>query len=133
MAVVGIIPAAGSGERLGASGPKAFAMCGGRSLLDWSLEVLLGLLLALVQRVHQLGGKDLLRPGEHLLLTRRKALVELADREVANHLGELVDVARLDLVAVVLEPAIPVLGHLRDVVLEHGQDLLDRDLVDHAA
>jgi 2-C-methyl-D-erythritol 4-phosphate cytidylyltransferase len=40
MAVVGIIPAAGSGERLGASGPKAFALCGGRSLLDWSLEVL---------------------------------------------------------------------------------------------
>src|SRR5436305_6284279 len=40
MAVVGIIPAAGSGERLGASGPKAFVMCGGRSLLDWSLEAL---------------------------------------------------------------------------------------------
>jgi 2-C-methyl-D-erythritol 4-phosphate cytidylyltransferase len=40
MAVVGIVPAAGSGERLGASGPKAFVMCGGRSLLDWSLEVL---------------------------------------------------------------------------------------------
>jgi 2-C-methyl-D-erythritol 4-phosphate cytidylyltransferase len=40
MAVVGIIPAAGSGERLGASGPKAFVMCGGRPLLDWSLEVL---------------------------------------------------------------------------------------------
>lgn len=42
MAVVGIIPAAGSGERLGASGPKAFALCGGRSLLDWSLDVLAG-------------------------------------------------------------------------------------------
>jgi 2-C-methyl-D-erythritol 4-phosphate cytidylyltransferase len=40
MAVVGIVPAAGSGDRLGASGPKAFAVCGGRSLLDWSLEVL---------------------------------------------------------------------------------------------
>jgi 2-C-methyl-D-erythritol 4-phosphate cytidylyltransferase len=40
MAVVGIVPAAGSGERLGAPGPKAFAVCGGRSLLDWSLEVL---------------------------------------------------------------------------------------------
>src|SRR3954469_15880248 len=40
MAVVGIVPAAGSGERLGASGPKAFAVCGGRSLLDWSLDVL---------------------------------------------------------------------------------------------
>src|SRR3954465_14120709 len=37
---VGIVPAAGSGERLGASGPKAFALCGGRPLLDWSLDVL---------------------------------------------------------------------------------------------
>src|SRR5439155_23809180 len=27
-------------ERLGASGPKAFALCGGRPLLDWSLDVL---------------------------------------------------------------------------------------------
>jgi len=40
MAVVGIIPAAGSGERLGGSGPKAFVVCGGRPLLEWSLEVL---------------------------------------------------------------------------------------------
>jgi 2-C-methyl-D-erythritol 4-phosphate cytidylyltransferase len=40
MAVVGIVPAAGSGERLGAAGPKAFALCGGRPLLDWSLDVL---------------------------------------------------------------------------------------------
>jgi 2-C-methyl-D-erythritol 4-phosphate cytidylyltransferase len=40
MAVVGIVPAAGSGERLGASGPKAFVLCGGRPLLEWSLEVL---------------------------------------------------------------------------------------------
>lgn len=40
MAVVGIIPAAGSGERLGAEGPKAFVVCGGRPLLDWSLQAL---------------------------------------------------------------------------------------------
>jgi len=40
MAVVGILPTAGSGERLGGSGPKAFALCGGRPLLDWSLDVL---------------------------------------------------------------------------------------------
>lgn len=40
MAVVGIIPAAGSGERLGAPGPKAFATCAGRPLLEWSLDVL---------------------------------------------------------------------------------------------
>ena len=40
MAVVGIVPAAGSGERLGASQPKAFALCAGRPLLDWSVDVL---------------------------------------------------------------------------------------------
>ena len=40
MAVVGIVPAAGGGERLGAPGPKAFVTCGGRPLLDWSLDVL---------------------------------------------------------------------------------------------
>lgn len=40
MAVVGIVPAAGTGERLGAEVPKAFAPCRGRPLLDWSLDVL---------------------------------------------------------------------------------------------
>jgi 2-C-methyl-D-erythritol 4-phosphate cytidylyltransferase len=40
VAVVGIIPAAGSGERLGAPGPKAFTDCAGRPLVDWSLDVL---------------------------------------------------------------------------------------------
>jgi 2-C-methyl-D-erythritol 4-phosphate cytidylyltransferase len=40
VSVVGIVPAAGSGERLGLSAPKAFAPCGGRPLLEWSLEVL---------------------------------------------------------------------------------------------
>lgn len=40
MAVVGIVPAAGRGERLGAAGPKALALCGGRPLIEWSLDVL---------------------------------------------------------------------------------------------
>ncbi len=40
MAVVGIIPAAGRGERLGAERPKAFVVCAGRPLIEWSLEVL---------------------------------------------------------------------------------------------
>jgi 2-C-methyl-D-erythritol 4-phosphate cytidylyltransferase len=39
-AVVGIIPAGGSGERLGADRPKAFVVCAGRPLIEWSLEVL---------------------------------------------------------------------------------------------
>jgi len=40
MAVVGIVPAAGRGERLGATGPKAFVVCAGRPLIEWSLDVL---------------------------------------------------------------------------------------------
>jgi 2-C-methyl-D-erythritol 4-phosphate cytidylyltransferase len=40
MSVVGIVPAGGSGERLGADRPKAFVVCAGRPLLEWSLEVL---------------------------------------------------------------------------------------------
>jgi 2-C-methyl-D-erythritol 4-phosphate cytidylyltransferase len=38
--VVGIVPAGGSGERLGAERPKAFVALAGRPLLDWSLDVL---------------------------------------------------------------------------------------------
>jgi 2-C-methyl-D-erythritol 4-phosphate cytidylyltransferase len=37
---VALLVAAGRGERLGASGPKAFVMLGRRPLLEWSLEVL---------------------------------------------------------------------------------------------
>lgn len=38
--VVGILAAAGSGERLGRGEPKALAPCGGRALYEWSLEPL---------------------------------------------------------------------------------------------
>jgi 2-C-methyl-D-erythritol 4-phosphate cytidylyltransferase len=37
---VALIVAAGSGERLGAGGPKALVPVGGRPMLDWSLEAL---------------------------------------------------------------------------------------------
>ena len=40
MSVVGIVPAGGSGERLGADRPKAFVVCAGRPLVEWSLSVL---------------------------------------------------------------------------------------------
>jgi 2-C-methyl-D-erythritol 4-phosphate cytidylyltransferase len=40
LSVVGIVPAGGSGERLGADGPKAFVLLGGRPMLEWSLEAL---------------------------------------------------------------------------------------------
>jgi 2-C-methyl-D-erythritol 4-phosphate cytidylyltransferase len=38
--VVGIVPAGGSGERLGARQPKAFVVLAGKTLLDWSVEAL---------------------------------------------------------------------------------------------
>jgi 2-C-methyl-D-erythritol 4-phosphate cytidylyltransferase len=38
--VVGLLLAAGSGERLGARRPKAFVDCAGRPLLEWSLDAL---------------------------------------------------------------------------------------------
>jgi 2-C-methyl-D-erythritol 4-phosphate cytidylyltransferase len=38
--VVGIVPAAGRGERLGSDVPKAFVACAGRPLIEWSLDVL---------------------------------------------------------------------------------------------
>src|SRR5690242_20838641 len=40
MTAVALVVAAGRGERLGSSGPKAFVMCGGRPLLEWSIVAL---------------------------------------------------------------------------------------------
>jgi 2-C-methyl-D-erythritol 4-phosphate cytidylyltransferase len=40
MSAVALVVAAGRGERLGSSGPKAFVMCGGRPMLEWSIEAL---------------------------------------------------------------------------------------------
>ncbi|HYI38391.1 MAG TPA: 2-C-methyl-D-erythritol 4-phosphate cytidylyltransferase [Thermoleophilaceae bacterium] len=42
MTLVGIVPAGGSGERLGAQRPKAFVVLAGRAMLEWSVEVLQG-------------------------------------------------------------------------------------------
>ncbi|MEJ7750142.1 MAG: 2-C-methyl-D-erythritol 4-phosphate cytidylyltransferase [Thermoleophilaceae bacterium] len=40
MSTVALIAAGGSGERLGASGPKAFVVLAGRPMLEWSLLLL---------------------------------------------------------------------------------------------
>ena len=42
MTVVGIVPAGGSGERLGAGGPKAFVALAGQQLFAWSVAALSG-------------------------------------------------------------------------------------------
>jgi 2-C-methyl-D-erythritol 4-phosphate cytidylyltransferase len=40
MTAVALVVAAGRGERLGSTGPKAFVMCGGRPMLEWSIDAL---------------------------------------------------------------------------------------------
>jgi 2-C-methyl-D-erythritol 4-phosphate cytidylyltransferase len=59
VSVVGVIAAGGGGERLGADRPKAFVVCAGRPLIDWSLEVL----EAVCDRVVVAAPADWLRPG----------------------------------------------------------------------
>src|SRR5215208_30148 len=127
----GTIPTTDTVPGLRGRGGRAAA--GDVGLLDERLEVRLGVLLLHLERVHQLGGEDLLGSGVHLLLAGREPLLGLADREVADHLGELVDVAGLDLLTVVLEPAVPVLGHLAHVVAKHSQHALDGLLADDPA
>ena len=76
MAVVGIVPAAGSGERLGASEPKAFALCAGRPLLDWSVDVLGDVCDRVVVAVpagHE-DGRDRVRGGSSRSASVREAL-----------------------------------------------------------
>ena len=76
MAVVGIVPAAGSGERLGASEPKAFALCAGRPLLDWSVDVLTEVCDRVVVAVPagREGGPDRVRGGASRSASVREAL-----------------------------------------------------------
>src|SRR5436305_1389235 len=83
-----------------------------------------------VLRVHQLTGEDLLRLDEHLLLARREPLLAVAQRQVPDDFRQFEDVAGLHLVAVVLEAAVPVLGHLRAAARECFDDDLDHVLAD---
>ena len=60
-----VIAAAGSGERLGAGGPKAFVPLAGRPMIEWSLEAMraAGSIARIVvaippDHVHELGGDD---------------------------------------------------------------------------
>ena len=94
-------------------------------VLEHALEERVGLVLVEVAGVHELAGEDLLGLREHLLLAGREPLVGVADGEVADHLGDLEDVAGLELVAVVLVATAPVLGHLGGVAAQDLEDLVD--------
>ena len=57
----------------------------------------------------------------------------VAKREIPDDLGQLENVARLHLVSVVLETAVPVLGHLGRPARQRLQHDLDFLLADHPA
>jgi 2-C-methyl-D-erythritol 4-phosphate cytidylyltransferase len=85
MSVVGIVPAGGSGERLGADRPKAFVVCAGRPLIEWSLDVL----GSVCDRVVVAGppgydeGTDRVRGGESRSASVRNALAAAPEAEIA--------------------------------------------------
>jgi 2-C-methyl-D-erythritol 4-phosphate cytidylyltransferase len=85
MVVVGIIPAGGSGERLGADRPKAFVVCAGRPLIEWSLEVLGSVcdrvVVAAPEGYHD--GPDRVRGGDSRSASVRNALAEAPEATVA--------------------------------------------------
>lgn len=86
MTVVGIIPAAGSGERLGSDGPKAFVVCGGRPLLEWSLDVLRDCCDRVVLAVPPgtaLTGEDMVHGGSTRSESVRLALAAAPEATVA--------------------------------------------------
>ncbi len=85
MSVVGIIPAGGSGERLGADRPKAFVVCAGRPLLDWSLEVLAPFCERVVVAVPPgyEEGRDRVTGGDSRSASVRNALAAAPEASVA--------------------------------------------------
>jgi 2-C-methyl-D-erythritol 4-phosphate cytidylyltransferase len=85
LAVVGIVPAAGRGERLGAEVPKAFAACAGRPLIDWSLDVLRAVCDRVVVAVPPgyETGPDLVTGGASRSESVRAALADAPEATVA--------------------------------------------------
>jgi 2-C-methyl-D-erythritol 4-phosphate cytidylyltransferase len=85
VSVVGIVPAGGSGERLGSERPKAFVVLAGRPLLDWSLEVLASVCERVVVAVpagHE-EDPDRVRGGESRSESVRNALSAAPEATVA--------------------------------------------------
>ena len=82
--VVGIVPAGGSGERLGADRPKAFAVLAGKPLLAWSLEALAPVcdrVVAAVPAGHE-QGEDRVPGGPSRSASVRNALAAAPEADV---------------------------------------------------
>jgi 2-C-methyl-D-erythritol 4-phosphate cytidylyltransferase len=85
LTVVGIVPAAGRGERLGGQVPKALVVCAGRPLLEWSLDVLRAVCDRVVVAVPpgEEEGADRVAGGASRSESVRNALAAAPEAEVA--------------------------------------------------
>jgi 2-C-methyl-D-erythritol 4-phosphate cytidylyltransferase len=93
--VTAVIAAAGSGERLGAGGPKAFVPLGGRPMISWSLdaclaaEAVVGVVVAVPAGYeHGLDGRErvaVVEGGASRAESVANALVEVETEYVAIH------------------------------------------------
>src|SRR5690242_7070965 len=122
-------------------GPSPRRLERARGPRDWCRELLgedlvelgLGGVLVKADGEGKLGQEDLAGLAEHALLAGREALVLLTDREVPDDLGNLVDVAALQLLDVVLERPGPVRRHPGLLLAEDREHLLDLFVVDDVA
>src|SRR4030042_5552746 len=89
-----------------------------------------GVVLRHMLRVHELRGQDALHLAVHLLLPGGEALLVVAQSQVADHIRDLKNVARLDLVPVVPYPAVPVDRHPGGVIAKDTEELLHHTLGD---
>jgi 2-C-methyl-D-erythritol 4-phosphate cytidylyltransferase len=94
LSVTAVIAAAGSGERLGAGGPKAFVPLAGRPMVEWSIvafravESVRSIVVACPPgHVHELGGHDLgvVEGGETRSQSVSNALAAVGTELVAIH------------------------------------------------
>ncbi len=139
---VGLLVAAGRGERLGAPGPKALAMVAGRPLVEWSLEALRAapsvrsVVVAVPPGVEVPGG---VAGGASRSESVRNALAACDGGEdvvvVHDAARPLLDVALVEACVAALEgfDAVVAAVPVTDTVKEAGPDRVVRRTLDRAA
>jgi 2-C-methyl-D-erythritol 4-phosphate cytidylyltransferase len=141
LTVVGIVAAGGSGERLGAEGPKAFVVLGGRTLLDWALDALrpaCGRVVAAVPAGHE-EPPDRVAGGASRSVSVRNALEAAPEATVAVVHDAARPLARTELVkrcVDALEPGIDgaiAAAPMTDTVKEAGGDRRVKRTLDRSA
>jgi len=85
LSVVGIVPAGGTGERLGAERPKAFVVLAGKPMVEWSLEVLRPVcdrVIVAIPRDAETDLEDTVLGGESRSASVRNALEAAPEAEI---------------------------------------------------